>query len=137
MKFLDIWQNKKYRSLIILGIYIIFFLIIALYFNRSVPIEKTGLDLFESISSYKINDDISTEEYNLFTPKNIYKMINNSILESTNYINDNNSYIIKKEKFNSLFSANYDSDIRIITYGKDITKVEVFLPDKTIILEVK
>ena len=127
------------------------------------PLE--GIELFKTVTKYKytINDihvtvdnDISIEylnnyytmdniidelkeyDYLLYNPEFIYKIISNSVLESTNYVLNTNTYIISATKYNELFNSSVTDDIKTVTYmdEKNIKYVEVYFKDYTLVLEV-
>lgn len=137
-----IYSNKRYRAVGILIIYFVFFFFVFLLLssnNTNKPL--TGLDLFKTINNYeyKIEGNINyktevnsiTDEYyiNIYTPKNIYKLIKLGTLESTNHIENSNTYVVKISELEKLFNNKIENDnnFKITTYkeNQNITKVVI------------
>ena len=58
-KFLEIWSNPRYRSLIILGLYAIFFIFVIVYIrslnNNSMKVEKVDtVQEYKSMDNYQL-----------------------------------------------------------------------------------
>lgn len=171
----NLWSNRRYRSLIILGIYIVFFIFTFMIIGQKkdvVDIDNLkGIDLFKTITEYHyriegeesfdviVDDDIviqyednnydlsniplELEKYDIeiYNPEIISKIIDNATLESTNYINNSNTYIIEELKFYQLiYNHNISSDnyIKIISFleNENIIKVEIIFPAYKLLLEV-
>ncbi|MEG2322491.1 MAG: hypothetical protein RSB71_03320 [Bacilli bacterium] len=147
-----IWANKRYRSLVILGMYFIFFGLVFLYIytpKNNVVLEP--LDKFKNITSYSYeisgkdnfkvlvdgqtvityNDNTYTTlpdnlnyDLSLFEPISIYNLIKRGTLESTNYVEHSNTYLVDNYK--------------ITTYEKNtlITKI-VMCADYTLVMDLE
>lgn len=131
--------------------------------------ELKGLDLFKTVDKYKyningeynvdvvVNDTITIEyldnyynvdnvleelkiyDFSKYNPSYIYDIINNSLLESTNYINNTNTYVISASEFNKLYNETVVGDIKTVTYldNENISKVEINFPDYILTMEVE
>lgn len=171
----NLWSNRRYRSLIILGIYALFFTFTFMIIgqkNDGVDIDNLkGIDLFKTITEYHyriegeesfdviVDDNIVIQykennydlnnvplelekyDFNIYNPNIISKIIDNATLESTNYINSSNTYIIEELKF---YQLTYNQNISSYNYIKissfleneNIIKVEIIFPTYKLLLEV-
>ena len=96
-KLKEIWANKRYRAIIILALYAIFFVFCFIYIN-------------------------SFKEYNFALKlEDINNLIKNGTLESQNYILNTLTYIVSVEEYNKLLEnkLNTDENIKIVVYKKD------------------
>lgn len=95
-----LWQNKRTRALAILIIYIIFFVFVFAILNSSNNKEEDRFYYLKNINivNYNVldnNDNIVTYyDSNLINGEVVYKLVKNSTLESTNYIDNSNTYYI-------------------------------------------
>ena len=139
--------------------------------NTTQKEELTGLELFKTEDNYIYNikgiyevnvvdngstinylnnsytvdtivDALKIYDFSLYTPLNIYKIIESSTLESTNYINNTNTYVITQTSFDKLIyglETRSDYSIKIITYlnDKNIKKVEIYFATYTLTMEVE
>lgn len=146
----NLWQNKKTRSLAILIIYFIFFIFVFSVItpaNTNIPASSDNdtntntnnptnndnkddelyyLKDMEIINYYAYDNDnniIENYDANLINGNVIYMLIKNSILESTNYINNSNTYYISPINYEKLINGittEVNSDIRITITNSNI-----------------
>jgi hypothetical protein len=126
-----IWENKKTRSLSILIIYLIFFIFVFSFISsnkqkNTIEDEFYYLNNIEIIS-YNVYDTFDNEviDFNkeLINQNLIYKLVKNSTLESTNYIENSNTYCISIESYENIVNNNIvfnDEVIRIIISDNNI-----------------
>ena len=145
-------KNKKTRAIYILILYIIFFIFVfALFssYNKSNKVTdqfsylKTNEIVEYRVSgdlNFTVNDNIifneiiyekneiipelSNFDFNLINNNNIYKLVKNSVLESTNYLDNSNTYAIKITDFEKLIynkEVTNDEYIRITLLKNNIT----------------
>lgn len=152
-KFKELWSNKRYRALLILGLYFVFFLAVFLIFSGSPkqePVSLHGLDLLKTVHTYqyevtgKQNFSVAVDQgitvkyldqtYTLDTlpielqtfpfDMNFHDMIQKGTLESTNYIEHKNTYLYENRKLDVYFE------------DQDIVKIVVMLEEYIVELEV-
>lgn len=110
-QFKEIWNNKIYHSIIILGFYAIFFLFIFLFlsFNKTQPkVYEKNIDLlslYENMKSYDyklsytkdINKTVTGTYYNnnyyFVIDSDIYKYSNNMLYKNNTAINRNDLFL--------------------------------------------
>lgn len=138
----ELWNNKRYRAILWLVMYFIFFAIVLAIIsgNDKVPVKYDSLDAFrDSKYSYVINNEIEVidsvityqnktyekdffPQYNFnITPKEIYTLIKSGKLESQNFIDNSYTYLVKGLEYNKLLEDKITSDgnIRITIYKTD------------------
>jgi len=148
-----LWSNKRYRSLVILLMYFIFFIFVFMFINSTSDyVAPTGIDIIKNEINYKITvgekvvsfnnnqiiymDNIYNEmplelqEYKLdiLSPINIYTLLKNSTLESTNFTLNTDTYIIKLSEFERLLNNNElesDEIVKLIVYKDGYKKVSI------------
>lgn len=124
----NIYSNKRTRSLAILILYLIFFIFV--FSLLSIPNKNNNDEFYYLnnvvIGSYNVlNNEGEVTYYNtdLINTNNIYKMVKNSKLESTNYLENSNTYVISVSTFEKILynndAVNNDS-IRITLYSNKI-----------------
>lgn len=141
-----LWSNKRYRSLAILLIYGIFFAFVFLFIstaNKQVYIENKYnyyqiiinddivYDSLDNTITYSNNvysiDDLPEElkqyDIKIFNPDKIFKLIDKATLESTNYLNKINTYIIDITEFDD----SLEGILKINTYGEKVNEILVIL----------
>lgn len=152
---IEMWKNKRYRSLFILAIYIIFFIIVIIAFQpkqNEVIIQKTFLEEFRDlkIDNYKLKyQDKNSEKFNYVIIRNqsgnysIFNSFNEKLVEDDNLynyiINYNNQKIynlISSSKLSSK-NQNYDSGTVEHIYKLNNDKKESFNIDKNVELTIK
>ena len=138
-----LWNNKRTRSLAILLLYFIFFVFVFLLIENSSTkppiineskelidmkiskIEFIGNDNFivendtikfgESI--YNVNEmpiELSSYNISIYTTENIDKLIKTAVLETTNYVEKSNTYLISVKDFESIvYNNKIESDLNI------------------------
>lgn len=124
-KLKELWKNKRYRSIIILGFYIVFFALVFISVDNK---KEVITDKYQQIKnkkySYTINNGSTEKVEELDMLNDLSTIIKNSTLESTNYLNDSNTYIYNEYK--------------IIIYGKEkISKIEIIKDDLKIEVNYK
>jgi len=154
-----LWTNKRTRSLAILILYVIFFIVV---FNligsgSKTPVITEPLDKLKSMHItkmefqgqynfivenntilyneviYNINEkplELQNIDISIYTVNNIYNLIKSSILESTNYVDNTNTYLISSKQFESITYSNIvetDSSIRITLNEKNIKYINIDL----------
>jgi len=156
-----LWANKRTRSLAILILYVIFFVVVFNMIGNSskTPVITKPLDNLKTMyvtkmeftgdynfivendnviyndTTYNINErpvELQNIDISLFTTNNIYNLINNSILESTNYVDNSNTYLIKAKDFEKIIYSKEiesESSIRITLSEKDIKNINIDLKD--------
>lgn len=154
-----LWANKRTKSLAVLIIYVIFFVVVFSMINNSSkpPVITKPLDKLKTMyivkmefsgnynftvendtiiynsNVYNINEkpiELQNVDISLFTPNNIYKLIDSAVLESTNYVDNSNTYLIKAKDFeNVIYSNNLENDtsIRITLNEKEIKYIKIDL----------
>ena len=135
-KLKEIWANKRYRAIIILALYAIFFVFCFIYIN-SFKEEKPISDNYTKYY-YVINNEITVKDFKITYngktySKNDFKeynfalkledinnLIKNGTLESQNYILNTLTYIVSVEEYNKLLEnkLNTDENIKIVVYKK-------------------
>lgn len=125
----NLWQNKRTRALAILIIYLIFFIFVFSIINTSntKPNDQFSYLRNINITNYNVVDSANNIVYSydssLINGDVVYKLVKNSTLESTNYIDNSNTYyisIIDYEKLNNITVTN-DGGIRTTISNKKIT----------------
>lgn len=108
---IEFMKDKRNRAIMILGLYILFFIFIGILCHNSLKVNnsnittpevvtKTPLEIYGSMSNYEytynynVNDNITTIVGKVYRDT-IYMTLNNN----NYYINDNNIYQIKSDKF--------------------------------------
>ena len=124
----NIYSNKRTRSLAILILYLIFFIFI--FSLLSIPNKNNNDEFYYLnnvvIGSYNVlNNEGEVTYYNtdLINTNNIYKMVKNSKLESTNYLENSNTYVISVSTFEKILYNNdvvNNDSIRITLYSNKI-----------------
>ncbi|MBQ9181023.1 MAG: hypothetical protein IJ134_00045 [Bacilli bacterium] len=116
-QFKEIWNNKIYHSIIILGFYAIFFLFIFLFlsFNKTQPkvYEKNidSLSLYENMKSYdyklSYTKDINKTVTGTYCNNNYYFVIDSDIYKySNNMLYKNNTTINRNDLFLDILRFN-------------------------------
>lgn len=156
-KIKEIWQNRRYRSIIILFFILYFSFVFSLInASKSTEVKLTGLEAFKVKTNYSYTIEYLGNYYNLnnmpdelkkynienYNPKNIYNLIKNATLESTNYIENSNTYIISETSVNKIIyndDLEINNNIKIITYlsNDNVIKVKIDFIDYSLSLEVK
>ena len=123
-----IYSNKRTRSLAILILYLIFFIFV--FSLLSIPNKNNNDEFYYLnnvvIDSYNVlNNEGEVTYYNtdLINTNNIYKMVKNSKLESTNYLENSNTYVISVSTFEKILYNNdvvNNDSIRITLYSNKI-----------------
>lgn len=139
-----LWANKRTRALAMLILYFIFFVFVFLVIGNSTPtkpisnesktelkdkkiskIEFLGTEnfIFENNniiyneSIYSVNElpiELSNYDLSIYTIDNIDKLIKASVLESTNYVENSNTYLLSVKEFESIIYNNHiDSNLNI------------------------
>lgn len=134
-KIKEIWNNKRYRAVIILIMYIIFFALSFVYLDSF----KTKNNTKNTNYYYIINNEITVKDLKITYKDNIYSkkdfseynfnltlddinnLIKNGTLESQNYIENTLTYIVNVEEYNKLLDNKLDTNetIKIIVYKED------------------
>lgn len=126
-----LFKNKKTRSLVILIIYFLFFLSIFLFVSSANKSFVTN-DKFYYLNNIELidynvfdKDGNIIKNYNkdLIDNKLIYKLVKNSTLESTNYIENSNTYSISIIDFENIINGNTvskEGNIKIIISSNKI-----------------
>lgn len=124
----NIYSNKRTRSLAILILYLIFFIFVFSFL--SIPNKNNNDEFYYLnnvvIGSYNVlNNEGEVTYYNtdLINTNNIYKMVKNSKLESTNYLENSNTYVISVSTFEKILYNNdvvNNDSIRITLYSNKI-----------------
>ena len=124
----NIYSNKRTRSLAILILYLIFFIFV--FSLLSIPNKNNNDEFYYLnnvvIGSYNVlNNEGEVTYYNtdLINTNNIYKMVKNSKLESTNYLENSNTYVISVSTFEKILYNNdvvNNDSIRITLYSNKI-----------------
>lgn len=124
----NIYSNKRTRSLAILILYLIFFIFV--FSLLSIPNKNNNDEFYYLnnvvIDSYNVlNNEGEVTYYNtdLINTNNIYKMVKNSKLESTNYLENSNTYVISVSTFEKILYNNdvvNNDSIRITLYSNKI-----------------
>ncbi|MBE6149186.1 MAG: hypothetical protein E7170_00500 [Firmicutes bacterium] len=126
----NLWQNKRTRALSILIIYIIFFIIIFTTLNRSKPVDKFDYLKNIEILNYSVTDkyDEIITEYNstLISGEVIYRLVKNANLESTNYIDNSNTYHITSDDYEKIINN---------VENETLEPIRITLSDNKIILD--
>lgn len=147
-----LWQNKKTKSLAILIVYLIFFVLVftmigntpsqvpTLTFNEKI--KNSTIEKLEFIgnynfivsnnvityneNSYDLNNkpiELSNYDINIYTPNNIYNLLENAILETKNYVTGDKTYIISVKDFENIIYKNTienKNNIRIIVHEENL-----------------
>jgi len=157
-----LWDNKKTRSLAILLIYAIFFVFVFLFIGsfdkkpivKTEPLEKlqsmyvsklevTGQHNFKIENNLITYNDViytleekpielSIYDTSIYTPYNIYNLIKSAILESQNYVNNNKTYLISAQEFESIIYGNAidtNANIRITLNEDNISVITIDLKE--------
>lgn len=150
LKLKELWNNKRYRAILWLIIYIIFFAIVfSLMGNHDkMPKKIDSLESFrDSNYTYTINNEIEVgdnkityqsetyeasffPQYNFnITPKEIYTLIKSGKLESQNFIDNSYTYLVTADEYNKILENKITStsDIHITTYKKEDTITRVVI----------
>lgn len=139
----NLWANKRTRALAILIMYFVFFIFVFILIGNSSPktpvineskelkdmkiskIEFIGTDnfIFENDtiiyndSIYNVNEmPIELLKYNLsiYTINNIDKLVESSLLETTNHVEKTKTYLISVKDFENIIYNNIiESDLNI------------------------
>lgn len=130
-----LWKNARTRSLVILILYLFFFIFVFTVLsslntntqNKEEQDEFYYLNNIEIINynAYDIYNNVILE-YNqtLVDGKVIYKLVKNSVLASTDYIENVNTYHISIKDYEKLInntSVDVDGIIKIIISSNNIT----------------
>lgn len=111
-----LWQNKRTRAIAILLLYIVFFLFVFSVLspsNKNTNKNTTPTDEFYylnnvEIVSYNVYDPFNNllEDYDTSLINNsiIYNVVKSSVLESTNYIDNSNTYSISVKDFEKIIN---------------------------------
>lgn len=169
-KFKELWHNKRYHALMVLGLYLVFFIFVFIFISSmndskrydKLLNDKVGLEYFAEIKNYTIyvigdvnfkvdkehiyyldevyttsNMPLELQKYYFdFNPKLIYQMIAKATLESTNYLEKVDNYVLKKDGFFELTNHDIDNDVVIKVYKEEkIKKVELLLDEYRVIVE--
>lgn len=156
-----LWANKRTRSLVVLALYVIFFVVVFNLISNptKTPVITKPLDKLKTMyitkmeftGNYNFILENNTVIYNdavyniderpeelqhidisAFTIYNIYNLLDNSLLESTNYVDKSNTYLIKAKDFENIIYSNNietDSDIRITLNENEIKYIKIDLKD--------
>lgn len=157
-----LWENKKTRSLVILLLYLVFFIFVFMIIgnnSQQLVVENDPLELLKSKKVYSIEiigeynfifendtiiyndityninnypDELANYDLTIFTPLNIYNLLKSSVLESTNYVEKSNTYLIKSKEFDKIIyglSIQDDYDIRIISFDDNYNQIIIDLED--------
>lgn len=127
-----LWQNKRTRALAILILYVIFFIFVfTLLSNNSKP-EQDKFSYLKNIEvlNYSVTDkyDNVVTEYNstLISGEVIYRLVKNANLESTNYIDNSNTYHITSDDYEKIINN---------VENETLEPIRITLSDNKIILD--
>ena len=155
-----IWKSDRYRSLVILGLYFIFFMVIIIIVKtapeKKETLKETGISNIEISNTYdfeiSVKDSIikGTYDYSYikFEYNNIIYEYSNEILLPSNFeymdiikfmnknyvfdlIKDKDIYSTTKFSDNTLAKTYLVDDIEVTTYDKDLSKIDVRINDLT------
>ena len=147
-----IWKNKRYRSIAIFFIYIIFFTIIILMSkvsnNKPVETVKTPLEKFYNQTNYKFTVEVNEEQFNGVFEDNELIIVYNDIVYDKNNLNDfiyqdilpylENKYIYELVKNKEPYSkTEYSDNKKCTTYLIDEVEIEVYENDKIYEIDIK
>ncbi len=154
-KIKELLANKRYRAIIILGLYLIFFVVVVLIinsFNNTTPIPKTKNEQLLSDTSYNyiINDetiefdngiyiynnnetDISDIPYDIITPELFIELLDKGTKISTNHAFNYETYGISYKDYEFIINdkvITQTGDVEINVFGEDeYEKIEIILND--------
>lgn len=97
------------------------------YKDKDYLLEEKPLEL----SDYKIGT---------YTPTNIYNLLKTGVLETTNHLENSNTYLVKYSDYENIFNNSIvesDENIRITTYNEPITKIKIELSSYVVNVELR
>lgn len=114
-KFLEIWNNPRYRSLIILGLYAIFFIFVIAYIrslnNNSMKVEKVDtVQEYKSMDNYQYRATIKNEDVKTLIGK-VDKQNQILTYNNSDYYIVNDKIYTKEDKYIELEDKLLDFDI--------------------------
>ena len=122
-----LWENKRTRSLVILIIYLIFFLFVFAIISPTKNTDKfyylNNIDIVSYNAYDNMNNLILDYDKQLVSGGVIYKLVKNSTLESTNYIDNSNTYCISVKDYEKIINnsiVDNDDKIRITVSSTSI-----------------
>lgn len=95
-KFKELWANPKYRSLILLGMYFVFFIGLGIMFRTSSPVDN---NINNVNNTYNINDILTNLATTLREDYQYSIQINNITLIKGNVNNNTNSFSYENEEY--------------------------------------
>ena len=165
-KIIELWKNDRYRSLFILGLYLIFFLIIIIVAKMapksSIHEDKKIVSNVDVVDKYEfelsVKDTVIKGSYDYSYIKFIYndttyEYSNEIVLPNDfpymdilkfmdknyvyNLIKDKDIYSTTKFSDNTQANTYLINDIEITTFDKSISKIDVKIDDVTYKIEYK
>lgn len=155
-----LWENKRTRSLVVLLLYFVFFaFVLSSVDNTPQVIKPSGIEIIKNLkivkmeflgqhnfiysdniiyydgiyyNSNEIPLELSNYDLNIFTVDNIYELIKNGLLESTNYIDNSNTYVVKNSIFENIIHNNQidiSGNIRITLNESSMNYVNIDLKE--------
>ncbi|MEG2311304.1 MAG: hypothetical protein RSB72_01240 [Bacilli bacterium] len=115
----EIWKNKRYRSLIILAFYALFFVIVFVFLNINTnkaikpPVPKTTIQNYAELSNYEFTLEVNIIKDNKEI-KNICQGKTNqktTIINDRYYLKDDKIYEIVNDKINLISNPFVDFDL--------------------------
>lgn len=103
-KFLDLWMVPRYRALIILGLYIIFFAVVISSFKtdsyvyRPIKNKENALEKYEKMDNYQYSATIENEISKKMSGR-VYKDKQLIMLDNNNYYYDGNKLYKKEDSY--------------------------------------
>ena len=147
-----VWNNKRYRSLSILLIYIIFFAIIIFMVKISGDnkVEKvlSPMEQFYSQTRYNFNVEINEDSFTgLFEDNKLFIVYNEEEYDQENidsftyqeiiqYLDNKNIYELLKDK-EPYSKTEYSDNKKCTTYVIDDVELEIYEKDKVYEIDVK
>ncbi len=121
-----LWGNERTRAIVVLLLYIVFFTFVLLLINQ--PKKTIYRTKFDYLLEYKS----SNEKY---TVSRLRDLLLASELESTNYVEKSDTYIVDTDKYNAIMDETFEGTVRIKVY-KDNSKVVIYV-DSEIAIDLR
>ena len=121
-----LWGNKRTRSIAILLLYVLFFIIVFMLLNSSSS--QPQYRFLPNSTIDKVEASINNADISVFSISNLRKILENATLESTNYVDKYNIYLIFGNDYNRIvnYDAKVNCNVRIKLYN-DNSKVVIDL----------
>lgn len=127
-----LWDNKRYRSLLILGLYFVFFFVV-------ISALRNGYQANENMDNNKTNNNFVSaetikEHYNNLKDFSYRVLLNNELLIEGNVKDSINNFSYKKQEYTIILDNIYEKDDEDLKKIESLDSEELIIPINKIMI---